>query len=92
MTLAGGHDSKGGIRQIIDAVVNRVGLDKGLDGAQLVPDPGFDLGAGQIGQPHVQPVCRSFKGRQRKGAIPMQVHRLAALHRFRDRLEPHPCA
>lgn len=54
MALAGGDDAKSGVLDVIDVPVDRVGLNKGLNGFQLGTDAGFDGGAGQVGGAHVQ--------------------------------------
>ena len=78
--------------QIIDRVVNRVGLDKGLHRAQLVPDPGFDLGRWQVRASDVQPTRRQVDLWQGKFPVGGDVDRAPGFHGFRDRLEPDPCA
>ena len=92
MALAGGDDAKGGIVQIIDTPVDRVGLDKGFDGAELMLQPGLDFGAWHVRAAHMQPAGRWRDLGERKRAVRLQRHRLPAFHRLGNRFEPDPCA
>ena len=91
MPLARGDKPVNRVIDVIDAPVNRVRLDKGFHRAQLVPDPSFDLGAGQVAGPHMQPAGGHVELRGHELSVGLQIHRPPRFHRFRDRLEPHPC-
>ena len=92
MALAGGDDAKDRVFQIIDALVDRVGFDKGFDGSQLVFQTCLDLGARHIRAAYMQTAGRWGELRQRECAVRLQRHGLSAFNRFRDRLEADPCA
>ena len=93
VTLAGRDNTEAGFLVVEQAPVNAVGPGKGLDGRELVLDPGFQLRPRQVWPAVMQ---AAFRGgeivRGNKIRLRWDLDRGRAFHGFRDRLEADPAA